>query len=98
MDSASRIETYKQYLRITYADDVAGLRTLMATVAAVATNAVVVIGQSFEGGQTNGQLVLEPMAKLNAILAVLAELDPDNVPEPPARVRFANFGCMATET
>jgi hypothetical protein len=98
MDTATRIETYKQYLRITYEEDVAGLRTLMATVAADAINPVAITSHSFEGGQASGQLVLEPLARLNAILAVLAELDPDNVPNPPDRVRYADFGYMTTET
>lgn len=101
MDDTAKIETYKAGLRLLYAGNPNGLKAIVINLMnGAASDETVVIGQTFEGGSAQAQIVLEPLAKLNAALAVLAELDPTAAAtlQAPSRVRYANFGCMATET
>lgn len=98
MDSAARIATYKQGLRIRYADDLPGLRALCATLFdTVSESEVQFTSHNFEGGAAAGQIALEPMMKLQAAQEVLAELDADNTPADPATLcRFADFSVSGT--
>lgn len=93
MDEQTRINTYKESLRIIYAADLLGLRKKIAALHEESEDAVIVTSSSFEGEQSAGQMVLEPLAKLNAAIALLRELDPDNVPDQAATVVFADFLC-----
>jgi hypothetical protein len=99
MDEAAKIETVKQYLRRTYAQNVAGLRVLAQTVFENgAVNAVTITGHAFADGSAQGQITFEPLAYLAAIEAVIAELAPDDTPAGPAPVRYADFGCSYLQT
>lgn len=99
MDSTARIEAYKAYLRIKYEDGVAGLRTLITEIGdGAAAEPVLINQQGFEGGQATGQITLEPLARLQACIDVLRELDPDNMPDEPAPTTFADFSLGCTET
>lgn len=98
MTDADRIETYKGYLRRIYAADIEGLRDLVNTLGAAASAPVVVTATGFEGEQSSGQLVLEPMAQLNAALAVLDELDPPTTPTTATGARYADFSSMYSTT
>jgi hypothetical protein len=84
VDDSSKIETYKAYLRLKFAGDTVGLKALVTALGdGDATNAVVITAHNFESGGSSGQLVLEPMARLEAALAVLREFDPTLAPEAP---------------
>jgi hypothetical protein len=101
MDSNARIEAYKEGLRITYAADIPGLRAIITALMAAgggADDPVVITQMGFEGGQGTGQVTLEPLAKLQACIEVLRELDPDNVPAAPASTRFADLSFGTLET
>jgi hypothetical protein len=97
MDAASRIETFRQFLRIKFlvgspSPNVEGLRAYIAALGdGEASDAVVINSMSFEGQASTGQVVLEPMARLTAALSVLAEIDPDNTPPAPTTTRYADF-------
>lgn len=91
MTDADRIETYTQFLRIKYADDVEGLRALVLELGEQAATSVVVTASGFEGEQSSGQLVLEPMARLKAAQDVLAELDPTGTPAERPNYTYARF-------
>lgn len=94
MDDHARIETVKQYLRRTYASNVDGLKLLAENLVrnGGATDAVTITGQSFEGGQAQGQLTFEPLAYLGAIESLILELDPTYTPSAPSRTLHLNFG------
>lgn len=99
MDEQTRINTYKESLRIIYAGDLVGLRRKIKSLHEESENAVVITSSSFEGEQSAGQMVLEPLAKLNAAISLLRELDPDNVPDQADTVVFADFlrgECLQT--
>jgi len=99
MDDTARIEVCKQYLRKKYATDVAGLHAFIDELGeGAALESVLIVQQGFEGGQASATVTLEPIAKLQAAMEVLAELDPDNMPTPPASTRYADFsyGDLAT--
>lgn len=99
MDQASQIETYKEWLRVKYASDLPGLRRLVTTLGdGSASDATVITSQNFTDGGAAGQLVLEPMVKLAAALAVLRELDPTNAPTSRAAGRLVDFSCRIIET
>src|SRR5437868_10771611 len=101
MDSYARIEAYKEGLRFTYATDIPGLRAKITALLADgggADDSVVITQMGFEGGQGTGQVTLEPLAKLQACIEVLRELDPDNVPTAPASTRHADFSQATLET
>ena len=91
MDDAAKIREAKRYLRDIYANDVPGLRALRSQVVSNALQAVTITGQSYEGLNTQGSLVFEPMAYLKAIQDVLAELDPDNTPDDSPTLTHADF-------
>lgn len=100
MDSAANIETYTKGLRYKYragsaTPDKVGLRRFIDALMAEggeASETVAITSQSFESGQATGQLVLTALEKLDAALAVLAEIDPDNaVPDRP-NYAYARFG------
>lgn len=93
MDSAAKINTLKQGLRMKYRNDTTGLRALWQTVFAGSTEFVEITGTSFEGGSTNGVQVLDRLEYLAAVQAVLLELDPDTTPAPPAGNAYANYSC-----
>lgn len=99
MDQASQIETYKEWLRVKYASDLPGLRRLVTTLGdGSASDATVITSQNFTDGGAAGQLVLEPMVKLAAALAVLRELDPENAPDSQPSGRLIDFSCRIIET
>ena len=92
MDPQTRLETFKDSLRLKYADNPKGLRTLVAEYHDQAEAAeVVMTSGTHEGVQSSGQLVLEPLAKLNAALAVLREIAPELMPDAQDTVVFADF-------
>ncbi len=96
MDDQTRITTYKESLRIIYGGavpDLAGLRKKIAELHEAAEGSVVITSSGFEGEQSSGQLVLEPLEKLNAAITLLRELDPDHAPEQPPAVVYADFRC-----
>lgn len=102
MDDAAKIEAYKDGLRITYGSDAVGLRKLIAAMMTEggdtsAVDSVVINSASFEGEQSTGILVLEPMIKLRATIDVLREIDPDNTPAAPASMKFADFSDSCAE-
>lgn len=99
MDEASRIETYKEWLRVKYAGNVVGLRRLVRELGdGSASEEIVITSHNFSDGGTAGQLVLEPMAKLAAALAVLREMDPDGSPSSQAAGRVGDFSQRCIET
>ncbi len=105
MDDTARIEAYKTGLRLIYpatAPGIAALRAailfLMDDTTGAAGDSVVITQEGFEGGQATGQLTLEPLAKLQAMTDLLAEIDPDNAPVGPAPTRFADFSCGFVQT
>lgn len=99
MDTAARIEAYKQFLRIKYSEDAKGLRALIVNLGdGAAGEAVLITQHTFEGGNAAGQITLEPLAKLQAAMDVLAEIDPDNMPDAPASTQYADFRYGILET
>lgn len=98
MDDAARIETAKRYLRRTYYNNVNGLKELAERIwnQHGAVDAVTITGQTFEGGQAQGQLTFEPLAYLAAVEELIAELDPDNTPPERPNVTVAQFGPRST--
>lgn len=98
MDDAARIQTVKRHLRRTFKNDLIGLKAKCTEVAAGATEAVELTGNSFEGGSANGQLVFERLAYLQAILDILDEMDPDGGAEPPPTTTHADFSYSPLQT
>lgn len=99
MDSASRIETFKQWLRFRFQNDVGGLRRYVTALGEGDAEQDTVITQgAFEGGSHGGQIVLEPLEKLRAAMDVLAELDPTSMPTQPSAGRFVDFSTRYVET
>lgn len=99
MDSASRIETFKQWLRFRFQNDVGGLRRYVTALGEGDAEQDTVITQgAFEGGSHAGQIVLEPLEKLRAAMDVLAELDPTSMPTQPSAGRFVDFSTRYVET
>lgn len=99
MDEAARIETYKEWLRVKYTGDPSGLRRYVRELGdGSASESVVITSHNFTDGGAAGQLVLEPMVKLAAALAVLRELDPDNAPSSLAAGRIIDFSQRCIET
>jgi hypothetical protein len=85
VDDASKIETIKQHLRIEYgtgATALSALHQLRKQLAAEATEAVTLTGQTFEGGSHTGQLVFPRIMFLQCVIARLLELDPTIDPGP----------------
>lgn len=93
MDSAGKIETLKQGLRIKYGNNVEGLKKLFDEVFAGATRFVEITGTSFEGGSAQGVQVFERLEYLAAVQSVLGEKDPTNTPTPPAGGAYASLRC-----
>jgi len=92
MDPQTRLETFKDSLRLKYADNPKGLRSYIADLHEAADSTEVAItSTTLEGGSNSGQLVLEPLAKLNAALAVLREIAPELLPDAADTVVFADF-------
>lgn len=102
MDDASSIETFRAGLRLQYAADVGGLRRyvdeLMRTVLSPADE-ITITSHGFVDGSASGQAQFSRMAKLNAALAVLAELDATVAATiaGTGSVRYADFSGMLTE-
>lgn len=97
MDSAAKINTLKQGLRIKYATDLTGLRRLWESVFAGSTEFVEITGTAYEGGNASGQLVLERLEYLQAVQDILAELDPTLSSAPPSST-FADFRANWLQT
>lgn len=94
MDEASRLETYTQYLRVRYTDDLPGLKKLVHELGeGEASDSVLINSHGFVDGSASGQIVLEPLLKLKAAMSVLAELDPTNTPM--ERPNYAYFRFSA---
>ncbi len=99
MDDAGKIETYKEWLRVKYRGDVNGLRKLVRDLGdGPASESVVITSHNFTDGGAAGQLVLEPMTRLAAALAVLREMDPDNSPTSRAAGRIVDLSQRCIET
>jgi len=99
MDDAGKIETFKEWLRVRYADDLIGLRKYVRDLGdGSASDSVVITSHGFVDGTAAGQLVLEPLTKLRAALDVLRELDPDNAPESRAGGRIVDYSLRCIET
>ena len=91
MDSAAKIATLKQGLRIKYRTDPTGLRQLWEQVFAGSTEYVEITGTAFEGGSANGVQILERLEYLAAVQEIMAELDPTGTPPAPPAGAFADF-------
>lgn len=91
MDSAAKIETLKQGLRIEYTGDPAGLRALWKKVFSQSTEFVEITGNAYEGGSATGTHILHRLEYLAAVQAILAELDPTGTPVAPPTSTFADF-------
>lgn len=98
MDSATKINTLKQGLRIKYASNPNGLRQLWETVFAGSTEFVEITGSAYEGGSDAGVQILERLEYLAAVQDILAELDPDNIPTPPPSGVIVDFRWGRLET
>jgi hypothetical protein len=99
VDEAAKIETFKEWLRVKYADDVPALRAYITELGdGTASDSVVITSHTFTDGGAAGQLVLEPMVKLRAALDVLRELDPDNAPSSQPAGRIGDFSQRCIET
>lgn len=110
MDDYARIESYKRGLRFKYPATLPGIAALRAAITALmadntgeANESVVIVQQGFEGGQATGQVTLEPLAKLQAMIEVLSEeayrdVDPEDVPEEPDTTRYADFSAGSLES
>lgn len=105
MDDNARIETYKRALRIKYPATTLGIAALRIAIDAATTaeladadDSVSITQLGFEGGQATGQLNDYRLAKLQAMIDVLGEIDPDNMPAEPSPTRFADFRFGALET
>lgn len=102
VDDNARIEAYKRGLRIKYPATAQGIADLRAAIDELmeddAAESVLITQQVFEGGQASGTITLEPLAKLQAMIDVLGEIDPDNMPDEPAPTRFADFRFGTLET
>lgn len=99
MDVSSKIETYKAALRFKYGSDIAGLKKLCRDlIDGAASDDVTITSHTFEGGGASGAIQLEPIARLNAALSVIAELDEESAAllAAPGRGRFADFSGMMT--
>ncbi len=91
MDSAAKIETLKQGLRIKYTGNPGGLRQLWAKVFEQSAEFVEITGNAYEGGSASGTLVLARLVYLGPVQAVMAELDPTGTPSAPPTSTFADF-------
>ncbi len=99
MDDAAKIETFKEWLREKYRDNVAGLRRFARELGdGAASDSVLVTSHGFVDGTAAGQIVLEPLVKLRAALQVLRELDPDNAPASMPAGRTIDFSQRCIET
>lgn len=98
MDDADRIEAYKNRLRRKYAGDLVGLKALADEVDNDgATDPTILTGQNFEGGGHTSQVAFDPMAKLAAIEAVIAEMDP-TAPLPAPDRTYARFPAPGADS
>jgi len=98
MDSAAKINTLMQGLRMKYAGNIPGLRALWEQVFAGSTEFVEITGSAYEGGSDSGVQVLERLEYLKAVQDVLAELDPSAVPSAPPTSTFADFRANWLQT
>lgn len=74
---ATALTAYRQYLRRAYANNLSGLKELATAAAAeLATGVVITATSSEAGGSASGQLAVSPSERLDAIEAVILELDP----------------------
>jgi hypothetical protein len=83
MTDADKILICRRFLRGEYKDRLAELKTLYQTTFATATEEVTLTSTSFEGGMTGGQMKFDKMILLAAIGDLLADVDPDALPEHP---------------
>ena len=98
MDSAGKIDTLKQALRMEFSGDPAGLRIRWREVLSRSTEFVTFTGDAYEGASTTGALVLEPLEYLKACQDVLAEIDPAGTPAAPPPGTFVDFRAGFIET
>lgn len=105
MDSTARIEAYKTGLRLKYPATASGIAALRAKIAELmddetgaAHDSVAITQQSFEGANSAGTLVLEPLAKLQAMTDVLREIDPDFDDSSAAPTTHADFSYSPLQT
>lgn len=97
MDDSAKLLTAQQYLRMKYTGQVPALRALADKIAEGAFEAVTLTGQQFEGGSHQGQLVFPAMLYLQAVLQLIAELDPDNTPVAPCATVFPDFSARPAD-
>jgi hypothetical protein len=99
MDDSAKLDILSDYLRFTYAQDVNGLRKKITDIASNgALEFVTITGDSYEGTSHQGQLTLAPLIYLGAALAILRELDPTAIPEPPVRGALTDFRTQIVGT
>lgn len=99
MDEASRLETYTQWLRVRYSDDLVGLKKLIRELGdGEASDSVVINSHGFVDGSAAGQIVLEPLLKLKAAMTVLAELDPTATPMERPNYAYFRFSAGTSTT
>lgn len=90
MTSADRVATAKKYLRRKYQGNVAGLKTLVDTIAEDAFETVTITGSGYEGGNDSGQITFEKLEYLSALEDVISEMD-STVPQPAATCVLSDF-------
>lgn len=98
MESAAKIATLKQGLRIRYTANPTGLRALWERVFSESTEFVELTGNSYEGGSASGTHILHRLEYLAAVQDVLSELAPITTPAAPPPGTFADFRANWVET
>jgi hypothetical protein len=98
MESAAKIATLKQGLRIKYATDPGALRALWERVFSESTEFVELTGNAYEGGSASGTHILHRLEYLAAVQDVLAELAPATTPAAPPPGTFADFRANWVQT
>jgi hypothetical protein len=98
MESAAKIATLKQGLRIKYAGNPTGLRALWAKVFDESAEFVEITGNAYEGGSASGNHILHRLEYLAAVQDILAEIDPAGTPSAPPPGTFADFRAFWVQT
>jgi hypothetical protein len=98
MESAAKIATLKQGLRLKYTGNPDGLRALWSRVFDESTEFVELTGNAYEGGSASGTHILHRLEYLAAVQDILAELAPTTTPSAPPPGTFADFRANWVQT
>lgn len=98
MDSAAKIETLKQGLRIKFTGNAGGLRELWAKVFEQSAEFVEITGNAYEGSSASGTHILHRLEYLRAVQDILAEIDPAGTPVAPPTSTFADYRTSWVQT